>query len=294
VTPDSVAVIDPGNGVVVDDIPVGESPGPIAASEDSLWVVNLNDSNVMKIDPGTGSVVGQVAVPIATGRNMPPLRLAVAGDDVWVWACHLTLYQVDPDNVQIAEELEVFRDKGAFSPFSCAVTASPGNVWVPVDYPKYEIVHATQGVISDRFSVPPPERSAMALGAGSLWLADHQGGAVRRLDPDTGALQATIRLGDGPTAMAYGAGAIWVANDSEDSVTRIDLRTNSVVRAISVGADPVALAVGGDSIWVANSGDGTVSRIDPATNQVTDTVEVGHRPLGVAYADGRVWVTVRS
>lgn len=298
VTPNSVAVIDPGTNRVVDSVRVGDSPGPIEASDNALWVVNINARTLMKIDPAARSVVGSVAVPVSPGRNTPPLQLAVVGEEAWVWACHLTLYRFDP-SVHITEELEIFRDTGAFPPFSCAVTAEPGTIWAPVDYPKSEIVRVearpeTPAFISDRFPAPRGERSAMAFGAGSLWLADNEGGAVRRLDPDTGAIAATIRLGDGPTAMAYGAGAIWVASDVGDSVMRIDLRTNSVVRAISVGADPVALAVGDDAIWVANSGDGTVSRIDPATNQVTETIEVGHRPLGVAVADGLVWVTVRS
>jgi YVTN family beta-propeller protein len=298
VTPNSVAVIDPVTNGIVDAIPVGESPGPIAASPDSIWVVNLNDRTLMKIDSDARSVVGSVAVPVSTGRNTPPLRLAVAGNDVWVWACHLTLYRVDP-SVQIVQQLEIFRDVGVFPGFSCAIAAQPGSVWVPVDYPESEVVlvnapRDTQASISERLPVPPGNRTGMTLGAGSLWLADGRSAAVRRTDPETGAVAGTIRLADGPTAMVFGHGGVWVANDLNDSVTRIDPRTNSVVRAISVGVDPVALAVGSDSIWVANSGDGTVSRIDPATNEVTDTIEVGHRPLGVAVSNGLVWVTVRS
>lgn len=63
VTPNSVAVIDPARTQVVDAIPVGESPGPIAAGGDSLWVVNLNDRTLMKIDPAARSVVASVGLP---------------------------------------------------------------------------------------------------------------------------------------------------------------------------------------------------------------------------------------
>jgi YVTN family beta-propeller protein len=299
VAPNSVAVIDPAGDNVVDAIPVGESPGPIAASRESLWIVNLNDGTLMKIDPRTRSVVGSVGVPVSTGRNTPTLLLAAAGHDAWIWACHLTLYRVDPVSVQIVQELEVFRDVGAFSGLSCAVAAEPDAVWVPVDFPRQEVVHVealadAPASVSERIPVPLGARSAMTIGAGSLWMADHESGAVRRLDPETGEIVATVRLSDGPSAMVFGHEAIWVANDVDDSVVRIDPRTNSVVRAISVGLSPVGLAVGPDGIWVANSGDGTVSRIDPETNSVMKTISVGHRPLGVAVTDGLVWVTVRS
>jgi YVTN family beta-propeller protein len=307
VAPNSVAVIDPETNDVVDAIGVGDSPGPIAADSGSVWVVNLNDRTLTKIDPAGRSVVQSVGLHVGSGLATPSLLIAAAGDDVWVWACHQTLFRVDPRSGQVAEELEILRNSGAYSGFSCALAAEPGAAWVPMDYRspdeyRPEVLHVEAPTdalasISERFSVPAPEeayRSAMTIGAGSIWVADHDGGAVRRMDPATGAITATVRLGDSPSAMVFGHGSAWVANDVEDTVTRIDPRTTSVVRAISVGTDPVALAVGPDAIWAANSGDGTVSRIDPKTNAVTATIQVGHRPLGVAVADGHVWVTVRS
>jgi YVTN family beta-propeller protein len=307
VAPNSVAVIDPSKNEVVDAIGVGDSPGPIAAGSGSVWVVNLNDRTLTKIDPADRSVVQSVGLPVGSGFAAPILLLAAAGDDVWVWACHGSLFRVDPRSGQVAQELEIFPNTGAYNGFSCAIAAEPGAAWVPMDYRppaeyRPEVLHVdaptdTPVSITERFPVPAPEetyRSAMTIGAESIWVADHDGGAVRRMDPATGAITATVRLGDSPSAMVFGHGSAWVANDVEDTVTRIDPRTTSVVRSISVGADPVALAVGPDAIWVANSGDGTVSRIDPATNAVTKTISVGHRPLGVAFANGLVWVTVRS
>jgi YVTN family beta-propeller protein len=304
VAPNSIAVIDPATNEVVDTIPVGDSPGPIAAGSGSLWVVNLNDRTLTKIDPADRAAVQSVGLHVGSGLSTPKLVLAAAGPNVWVWACHLTLFRVDPRSGQVAQELEIFREAGAFVGYSCAIAAEPGSVWVPLDYPQPRVpgpqaVHVeaptdAPASIVERIPVPTGPRSAMTIGARSIWLADNESGAVRRLDPATGAITATVRVGDGPSAMVFGHGSTWVANDIEDSVTRIDPRTTSVVRSISVGADPVALAVGPDAIWVANSGDGTVSRIDPATNRVAKTISVSHRPLGVAVADGLVWVTVRS
>jgi YVTN family beta-propeller protein len=237
-------------------------------------------------------------VPVPSGRLTPPLLVAAAGEDVWIWACHQTLFRVDPVSIQIVQQLELLRDFGVFSGFTCAVAAEQGSVWVPLGYPRAEVVHVeaagdAPAAVAERFPARLGSRSAMAIGLGSVWLAAGKG-PVQRLDPATGRITASVRLGNGPKAMVVGHDAAWVVNADEGSVTRIDPRTTSVVRAISVGTDPVGLAVGLDAIWVANSGDGTVSRIDPATNTVTKTISVGHRPLGVAFADGLVWVTVRS
>jgi YVTN family beta-propeller protein len=298
VAPNSVGIIDPATNKVVDTVPVGDSPGPIAAGAGALWVVNLNDRTLTKIDPSAHSAVKSIAVPVPSGRLTPPLLVAAAGRDVWIWACHQTLFRVDPVSIQIVQQLELLRDFGVFSGFTCAVAAEKGSVWVPLGYPRAEVVHVeaagdAPAAVAERFPARLGSRSAMAIGLGSIWLAAGKG-PVQRLDPATGDITGTVQLGSGPKAIAVGHDATWVVNEDEGSITRIDPRTNSVVRSISVGADPVGLAVSPDAIWVANSGDGTVSRIDPETNTVTKTITVGHRPLGVAVADGLVWVTVRS
>jgi YVTN family beta-propeller protein len=299
IAPNSVAVIDPAESQVVAAIPVGEGPGPIAAGHDSLWVVNVSDRTLTKIDPIDRSVDASVGLPTPTGRLSTNLRLALTPDDVWVYACHLTLLRIDPENTQIVQDLEVFRDIGFGPEPSCAVAAEASSVWVPLDFPREELLRVAApqsepASIAERMPLPAGLRSGIALGAESVWLADSFKGAVQRVDPAKGAVIKTISLADGPSAIAFGHDAVWVANDNDDSVVRIRPDTNSIMKAISVGEDPVALAVGAEAIWVANSGDGTVSRIDPAANTVTDTIRVGHRPLGVAVADGLVWVTVRT
>ena len=101
-----------------------------------------------------------------------------------------------------------------------------------------------------------------------------------------------ITVGNGPSAIALGAGGVWVANTGDDTVVRIDPSTRAVTTTFPVGKAPVGVAVGTGSVWVANSGDGTVSRIDPEINKVTETIEVGESPQSIVAADGRIWVTV--
>jgi len=105
-----------------------------------------------------------------------------------------------------------------------------------------------------------------------------------------------VTTGRSPVAIAVGFGSLWVANRDDDSVTRIEVRFGQAPAAttIPVGDGPVDVAVGEGGVWVANSLDGTVSRIDPETNEVVATIEVGERPQRIAAGEGAVWVTLRG
>ena len=52
--PNAVAVIEPNSGRVVDVVPVGTRPGPIAFGAGSIWVGNLDDRNVTRSIRATG------------------------------------------------------------------------------------------------------------------------------------------------------------------------------------------------------------------------------------------------
>ena len=84
-----------------------------------------------------------------------------------------------------------------------------------------------------------------------------------RIDPERPAANGGDRVPVGPVAVAVGEGTVWVANQLDDSVTRVDVRSGRVGRTIAVGREPVALAASKGLVWVANRLGGTVSRIDP-------------------------------
>ena len=56
--PNSVAVIDARTNELVDVVPVGVRPGPITAGGGFVWVGNLQDRNLSKIDPTERANVG--------------------------------------------------------------------------------------------------------------------------------------------------------------------------------------------------------------------------------------------
>jgi DNA-binding beta-propeller fold protein YncE len=104
-----------------------------------------------------------------------------------------------------------------------------------------------------------------------------------------------------PSAVAAGAGGVWVTDLLGDTVLRLERRrpnpalpqrtTLEVTRRIRVGRAPKDIAVGQGSVWVANYLDGTISRINPRTNHV-DTLAVGPYPEHLAVGQGSVWVAL--
>ena len=142
---------------------------------------------------------------------------------------------------------------------------------------------------------------SLAVGGGSLWVANHDAGTVTRIDQASGKVLADIPVPSEPHRVAYGVGAVWVGNWHDDSVSRIDPATNRVVGSpIPIGSHHAGnLVVGAGDLWVtsdyrvdAAAEDVVLVRIDPQANRAVETIAVGGHPIDVAAAEGAIWVSV--
>ena len=129
----------------------------------------------------------------------------------------------------------------------------------------------------------------IAVGAGSVWVANTTDGTVTRLGRTTNRVSQTIRVGADPTSIAFAFGAVWVTDSGDRTVSRIDPITNAVVATVTVGIAPAGVASDGRWVWVTNRLAGTLSRIDPSSDAVA-TYPVAQTPLGIAADAGAVWV----
>ena len=92
------------------------------------------------------------------------------------------------------------------------------------------------------------------------------GNAVAIIDPRSNRLAAQIPVGAGPGALALGNGSLWVANTLDQNVSRVDLASGKVTRVIAVGGIPKSLAMGKNAVWVIRrrpDGYPELIRIDP-------------------------------
>jgi peptide/nickel transport system substrate-binding protein len=173
--------------------------------------------------------------------------------------------------------------RGRHSPPIAPVT---GNAVAAID--------AQSGRVTGQISVGPSP-SAIAVGAGSLWVANVDANRVSRIDPVKRVVVQTITVGGGPAGIAFGDGFVWVTNGLDGTVSKIDPKTNSRVQTIPVGNAPAGIAVDAHDVWVANSNDRTISRIDPVTGKPHGpAIPMRSGSDGIAVGDGSVWVTSQS
>jgi DNA-binding SARP family transcriptional activator/glutamine cyclotransferase len=141
---------------------------------------------------------------------------------------------------------------------------------------------------------------ALAIGHGSVWVANADDGTVSRIDQDRHEPIRTIGIGAPAIDLAVTFDAVWVANGSDGTVSRIDPAADAVVGTIDLrGSSELvwnpayAVDADDDSVWVG-TGPRHVLRIDPTTNEVSATIDVGQVPVGVALGEEALWVVTTA
>jgi YVTN family beta-propeller protein len=284
--PNSVAEIDIRTNSVVAQAAVGARPSAIAFGFGSLWVADLDDHTISRVDPHT--LRTSQTVPV----DDPPTAVAAAGGAIWVvdsnpTADYVAVNRIDP---QFGTVQSVARVGNVVPGTPAAAAANGSTLWVAPNDGDLTRLDARTGKVVQHVD-PNAAPTQTAVVAGAVCVTDIAAGTVTRVDP-SGLVTTPIPVGPDPTGIAVGDGAVWVADAGDDSAVRIDPTTNAVTTTIGVGESPSGVSIGAGSVWVANSGDGTVTRIDPATGAVIATIEVGGSPQAVTIADGHAWVTV--
>ena len=156
---------------VVARVTTGQAPCSENGGLGYLWASNFRDGTVVRIDPATNRVTARVKV------GPRPCGVAAGADALWVDGYGTdNVERVDPQTQQVVARIAV----------------GP-SLW-DVEY-----------------------------GADAT---SEFNGTVARIDPATNAITATIKVGVAPRQVRYGAGAIWVGNHAGRSIFRVDPATN--------------------------------------------------------------------
>jgi DNA-binding SARP family transcriptional activator len=285
--PNSVGFIDAQSSRVTKSYPVGRGPSSLTAAQNSVWVANYREKTVTRIGranargvtiPVGGHPTGITAyrgtiwvwtleamlVPIDPRYDRPGTavsltreiigrrasgRITAGGGYLWISAPYTTVIRVDAADTRIRKP--IVPDDGVTG----TIVYRDGSAWVGGGDQVFPIAAET-GVAGSGARVGPVQD--LAFGAGSLWVVSghpgHVGGivqALRRVDPHTGLVQATIAVGSDPVSVTVAAGSVWVASESDGVIERVDPAQDRVVDTIAVGAKPIALAPEDDGVWVA-------------------------------------------
>ena len=134
--------------------------------------------------------------------------------------------------------------------------------------------------------------TAVADGAGAVWVLNANGGTVSQVDPHSRAVLATFPAGAEPSDLAFGAGAVWVASSSF-TLLRIDPGTKvGVSTRLPRSTNP---AQASDSSWVAASGrevwaTGKSAVLRAAPNRLQVVFRTSVCCQGIAVGGGAVWL----
>jgi streptogramin lyase len=247
---------------------------------DELWLALRTHEIVMRLDPGTGRLVGR---PIAAGTG--PIALAVSGRTVWV---------ADYDGGAVLRlDARTGRRLGPplRVPRPAALAVAAGRVWV-AEYLADAVQRldaATGRPVGRPIRV---DRGPVALAAAgrSIWVAASFGGRVTRLDARSGRVTARIPSPH-PISLAAGGGRLWVAN-GPGPLLRLDPaggRPSAPPLPPPDGRGVDALVAGGRSLWALDEEAGTVSRLDPRSGRTRGAVHVPS-PAGAVARGGALWV----
>jgi ABC-type transport system substrate-binding protein/DNA-binding SARP family transcriptional activator len=133
--------------------------------------------------------------------------------------------------------------------------------------------------------------TAIAVGAGALWVTDASNDRVMKIDPESWRVEDQIPVGRGPSAIVATRDATWVANTGSGTISEINATSGTVVATVRVGSAPTSITAGAGAIWVADARDGSLRRIDPRRAAVVATIELAQPLDDVAVGPGAVWVS---
>jgi serine/threonine protein kinase len=303
---DTLVRIDPATNKVVDSIPVGPRASSVTFGEGHLWVTSREDRTLWRIEPTTGRarvtrLAGGTPLDVAVRNGLAvvtygPFTVGYELIDAGSGASEGSLPLPGADNAQAPvaagaagiwlaasgfEGENVGRVTGA--PLVSGPAAALQRVPIPDD-PNFVFFHTPDsGSYND-----------VAVGAGGVWLARDTGPFLKRVDPRSKRVVATIELPFQPKSLAVGAGAVWVTALFDDLLARLDPQTDRITMTVPLPAGTDGVAVGEGSVWVASTIAGSVTRIDPQTGKILATIKLGNRPQDVAIAAGGVWVTTHT
>jgi YVTN family beta-propeller protein len=277
----SVGVYRADNGKLTGRIDVGTSPNAIAAGPDALWVVNVDDSSVSRIDPAKGVAVQTIKV----GNG--PAGIAVGGGFVWVTnGLDGTVSKIDPQTNGVVQTVTGVGNGPA------GIAVGRRVVWVANS--NDDTVARLSLATGEVLGKIPVDGGAdgLAIGYGSVWVTGQATGTLTRLDERSGTVLSALHVGSGPDAVTVGANGVWTANNLDGTVTQVDPGTTSIRATIPVGGGPNGIVTQSGAVWVSNELAETLARIDPLRATVVQTVNLGNPPQGLALDEGKLYTTV--
>jgi streptogramin lyase len=151
-------------------------------------------------------------------------------------------------------------------------------------------IDATGRVTAHLAMSAPPRGLVDSLG--SIWLTIDQG-ALLRIDPARLTVIRTLKVTGAPDAITAVTGSVYVTDDHDRALRRIEPKSGRVAATVSIAADggaaPAGLTVYGDSIWAYEGS--SVVRLQRRGERLLDRITLPDGAGAMAAGSGGIWVT---
>jgi len=224
-------------------VSLGATPAGLAVGLDSVWVLDKDSPQLLRIDPNVGRVVDKFPLPFA-GTGYFPAGVAVGDGSVWAaYDSPGQLVRMDPVSGRVVKSIEIG------SP--TAIAYGSDAVWIGGPYDGVTRVDPSTNTVRQREHLPNTV-TGLAVGDGYVWATISANDKVWLLDTD-GNIESSFETGSGPAGVAVAGGAAWVANSRDGTVTRVDPGDPNASKTTRVGNRPAAIAAvpvaNGSELW---------------------------------------------
>jgi streptogramin lyase len=273
----------------------------VAVGAGAVWVANVSDRTVSRVDGDSLSVTATV------GLGFEPTDLAADDDFVWVVGGYdHALWRLDRDGTARLKTRFVERfgplpeghDSGA-----AGIALAPGVVWL-THGDEVSAIDPMTGITVSSVKAGGRWQRAIASDENTVWVgyddsvradvSDHYG-PDPRVDlvsvPDSGVVDS-VELSSRASEVIVASGSVWIALPVPGLVSQ--LVGDRVLRTVPAGNEPVGLAFADGSLWVTNQRDGLVRRLNVSTGDAEAVIDLAHTVEDVDAAGGRVYVAVRK
>jgi len=205
-------------------------------------------AKVLVVDTETGTIAGEVP----TGKT--PKEVAVSPDDKWVYVANWdsnTVTVIDAGAMQPVKTLSMYgTPRGiCFSPRGdyAYICVMGGDTLAEVD------VENGHQVVRQIYCGQNPRHVVISPGGETLYVSNNLPGTVTLLDRESGAISATIKVGNKARTLAITPEGdyLFVCNYDDATVSCVDIEARSVAFTIDAFR-PIGLAVSaeGDRLFV--------------------------------------------
>lgn len=262
----------------------------LALDAGTAWIACKEQARLVRVSTKSGRLGAFVRL------DAPVIAVAVGYGSVWALDTASTLYRISPSTARVTRRVSV----GASAPYN--VWIGGGSVWVADDQGGSVIrVSAATGKVVARVPVGDGPAD-MVFSETAAWVISHRDRALDRIDltTNTRARVATIP-GDAPERLARLAGSLWITGRGTD-LLRVDPQTGAVTATIDVGASGIDVVAAAGALWVPSrsaavdpSGFPTMEalrRVSASTGKVTTVARPSGRldVHGLQAQGGFVWL----